>query len=572
MKVFKESYVFWVTVIILSVPTFWLLSPHLNSDSITGWGGDPYFCTFVMDKVSNQFALGLNPFQDKFWDIPFFYPAKRALAYSDPFILQGFLIYILEKFFQTNLFLSVNIVFILFFILSTIFAALFYFEVTKNRIGSVLAGWLWAFSLHHLSQSAHFQNTAGFGIPMALFFLFRVFSNPSWIYKVGLALSFFLLVCSNLYYFVFAEIAVGYAILYRIIIARSNSEKKKIIFQAGFALILAIAVSFPVLYRYLETRKMYPEFENARGIEEQVVFSARAGDYVSSLHDPVDYQRILPVVINLERIASPGLYTFAIVLCFILFHGYSRVFQKILPTRIFYFGLGLFILSALISSGLLIHKGFFSGLFELIPGIKNLRAIGRIGILVVLAECLFIALLFKYILHNIRTGENKRYRFLLGLFLFLIVALQVRERLSFRFREDKIKIDSEKVNASPIVQFLAIQKIGHVEFPVMEIDTKSDPDNHNNQYLLRSLFHHQPILNGYSGYTPSTHYNLNANAIQYFLKCSLPVDEYNSPLFQAKGLILNKDFRDIGHDELDCLKKQGFIKIVKQDGTVMFHK
>ncbi|MBE7410516.1 MAG: hypothetical protein L6Q54_09880 [Leptospiraceae bacterium] len=376
------------------IPTYWLLSPLINSDTITGWGVDPYFCTFVMDKVSGQFALGLSPFQSKFWDIGLFYPAIRTLAYSDPFILQGFLVFLLKTIFSVNLFTSANIVFALFFLLNFFCAFLLFYEISKNKNASIISSWLWAFSLHHLSQSSHFQNTSSFTIPLALYFTFKIFSNSKFIYKLGLALSFFLLACSNLYYFVFTEIAVGFTILFQLIFTKTFQMRKTILLRSTFSIMLAVLFSLPILYRYFESAKIYPEIENSRGsIADQMDFSARASDYFSSLHDPIEYKKILPTVTNIERIVSPGLYTFGISIIFILFQIFNRIFIKKYPSQIFYYGVGLLIFSSTIASGLLIDEENTTLLFQFIPGILNLRAIGRVGILIVLAECILIAIL-----------------------------------------------------------------------------------------------------------------------------------------------------------------------------------
>ncbi|MBE7410515.1 MAG: hypothetical protein L6Q54_09875 [Leptospiraceae bacterium] len=116
-----------------------------------------------------------------------------------------------------------------------------------------------------------------------------------------------------------------------------------------------------------------------------------------------------------------------------------------------------------------------------------------------------------------------------------------------------------------------MQKSNSGTFPILEIDTRNNLDEFVKNYFIRAMFHKEPIVNGYSRYLPETHYHLNHRSIQFLLNCAIQLNS-NSPILLAKGVIVNKEFKEFRKEEIDCLKQNHFTNYIIDEGTVLFYK
>lgn len=550
MKKFCIAFVF----ITLVSSSWYLLSPYISSETIPGWGLDPYFCVYVIKQVVSQLDLGIYPLESKFWDIPMFFPAKRVLAFSDPFILQGFFVFILQKIFSLSFFLSVNLVFVTFFLLNLIFCFLFYSVYIRSYFISIIAAWLWTFSVYFLVQSAHYQNTAAVGIVMTLYFSTKVNKKMNQYVFFWIPISFIVLVTSNLYNFVFTIFVIPSFWLFEIY-RKFNKQpltyKLIVIRNYLCSIFVSIFVTFPILYRYYETRQMYPEFLTQRNFWEQTYSSARLVDYVS-------------ITGNFERTAFPGLFTFLIFLVSLFIFFYFVISDKNSQTYPRYSTKGMVLVFVLLVLGSFLASGahWFPNLFqfvsEVVPGLSGLRAIGRAGVIVVLAECLAVGI-FLHIIYR----KNKFFLFLL---LCILVALQIHERLIHNFRNNQILIKNADIHKSKITHFLKGKK---GDLAIFEVS--SDGSQQIKFSLERGLFHELPIITGYSGFSPYSHYDV-FKIYGYLEKCNLDRLKNNKLLKHSHFIILHEKKQERLYSMVGCLEQLDFKTLIKNKNQTLFRK
>lgn len=101
-----------------------------------------------------------------FWDVPFMYPEKNVLAYSDNLIGSS-PIYILFRLLQLNSHHSYQLWYLAVTSLNYICAYYFLNYLFKNNKAAVLGAFVFAFSLALQSQLTHSQTFPRFAIPMA---------------------------------------------------------------------------------------------------------------------------------------------------------------------------------------------------------------------------------------------------------------------------------------------------------------------------------------------------------------------------------------------------------------------
>ncbi|MCB1192016.1 MAG: hypothetical protein KDK90_16340 [Leptospiraceae bacterium] len=546
--------------------TWYLLSPYLSKDTIPGWGIDPYFCVYVIKQVMEKFAFGIFPHQSTFWDIPMFFPSKHTLAFSDPFILQGILVYIFHKILSVDFFLSVNLAFAGFFLLNWMFCFLFYNVYVRSIFVSIVASWLWTFSLYFLAQSAHFQNTAAVGIVMTLYFSTKVNKKINVYTFLWIPISFLVLATSNLYNFVFTVYIIPPFWLFEIHRRFKNqSQKIKLVIIRNylFSIIISIVLTLPIFYRYYETRKMYSEFSMQRNFFEQVYSSSRLIDYFTNFSLPPFYQNWLPLPTHFERNAFPGLFSFLFfvssVLIFLYFWKYKKDLKYYSRQHIngMILTFLLFCLGVFLASGALLFPDLFQLVTHFVPGLSGLRAIGRAGMIVVLAECLGMGILLSLL--------SKQKKFTLLLLLCFMVGLQIFERLVPHFRHSQVNVTKSKIYNSRITNYL--KQKSPESFGVLELSP--DKEEQIKFSLERSLYHNHPILVGYSGFYPFSHEKL-PKTYEFLQKCDSNNSEFQIFFKNTKYIIIHKNIQELPVNIISCLGNLGFYRLLTDSEEVLF--
>ena len=153
-----------LVTLVLAFPTVRDIAGSLPSDL-----GDPALNAWIL--WYNTTAL---PFTEQWWNPPIFYPAGNILAYSEH--LFGISLISTPFYWLTgNAVVAYNITFLLTFPLSGLTAYVLCFELTQRRDASWLAGLAFAFAPYRMDHLPHVQVLASYWMPLGLFFLHRYY-------------------------------------------------------------------------------------------------------------------------------------------------------------------------------------------------------------------------------------------------------------------------------------------------------------------------------------------------------------------------------------------------------------
>jgi hypothetical protein len=458
--------------------------------SIPGFGLDPFFCMFVIHTNALKF-LALD-FQG-IVNLPFFYPKAHTLAFSDPLLFHSILYLVFYKIFEVKD-LCIRLMFFSFFILNWIACSVFLYQIRKKIITALFVGWLFAFSLFLQVQSAHYQNLIVFPIFLSIIPLFKLtLYNRS-----KFLLTFFgtfLMVISNLYFFIYGLIVFfSIAILYSIYRGRFFLIKSK---YAFFGCVVAGLFALPIIQYYYSVKIEYPEIVGVRNFDEKVSFSARPSDFFKVLYPPFLYFDLKKYFVSYEFERT----NFSGLLGMMIFTGLSLPYLKFTKFKtlkpqllsIFLFAIGVFLVS-----GPLIFPPIYKLASMIVPGLSEIRAVGRAGLIINIA---YVVSIFIFI------AIPKIKNFFYYTFITLVILILIGERITIdfptRFVQLNLPINEESL------QLVKDENIENIDTKSIFVLTETVEDFIRIPFYL-SIESGIATVNGYSGYNPSewNHTNL----------------------------------------------------------------
>jgi hypothetical protein len=509
-------------LVVLIATTVYLLSPFISTKTIPGWGDDPVFCVFTLGALAKQFSVGLTPWHEAFWDIPMFVPKRQVLALSDPLLLPGFLVFVFHHWLTLPLFLSVNIVFVVLLLLGWLSCWLLLRALGFSRNVAISGGWLWAFSPSILSQSAHFQNTMAFAIPLVLAGAVSTWHGK--IYGNLLVITGILFLgYSNLYYLYIASFALMAIVGVLFIGERSFLKAASVLGSFGVALFLCV----PIGAHYMGGgggSSIGASDERPFWLQQH--FAARLKDYFTSNLVHPWWTGILPVSENFERNAFSGISTlfFAIAGLIIGICPIIRRRKEVIDggALAVFVGCLLILVGCFFSSGPLFAESFYQHMRSWIPGFAEMRAVGRFGILVVLGEVVLSVIFLQFLARSRSSAIGK------WALVALIIFVQVFERVVPEYRRWQVSLQPDEISS--------ILSSHALEGAVWEI-SPGDSQATNLVAMRRALFHSHPIINGYSGYEPEG-YSLKSVSL-LSSDCQGFINHYNHLLQHAKLIVVH---------------------------------
>jgi hypothetical protein len=569
--------------LILIVVTLFLLIPFLDLSSLPGWGDDPIFCGYTLKTIALNFERGYWPWQDKFWNIDLFYPSRRVLAFSDPLILPGFLIYCLHSFLGIPLILSINILFVVFLTAGWLVCWRFFKALGVSSPVALGGGWLWAFSSHILSQSAHYQNSIAFAIPLILLGVVTCWretpkkwthvSNKYWYGTLICIVGILLISYTNLYYFYFSLIATAVVLIILYTFERKISK----VCGTLLPIVCTLPLVIPLIWRYFEVKRLYGAALSERPFWLQQHFAARVADYFSSnLVSPL-YNEIIPASVNFERNAFSGLITTIIALCSLPVGMYiickklctaSSFDSRIETVQCLGISISLITVGVLFSSGPLFAPYVYEQLRGILPGFSDIRAVGRIGILVVLGEVLLMITIADLLLKRVKNSRLNYDRVsftsanLLNISIVILFCLEIAERIVPSYQTWHISVENELQGKDPVLEMI---QDSATKGAVWELAPTSSA-NTNITALRRAIFHDRPLVNGYSGFEP-VEYSLN-DVDTLMTDCPLFISRYKKLLAVSK-LIALYGYPDKSKNSIrECLNRNNFTFWKEVDGVI----
>lgn len=412
------------------------------------------------------------------FDANIFYPERYTLAFSEPLIPPA-VIGMPMRWLGASPVLTYNLLLLLGFTLTAAATYALIKRFTGDHLAGLLAGSLFAFNSHTLTSVPHLQAQYAFWLPLAILGFDNLIRKRRTSDGLMLALFMTLSAFTSIYLAVIMAAAMGLVFVSRAPdwwSYRPVSFILQIIVVAG----LACAVVLFMLSPYFS---VFESHQVIRPIEMVSVLSASPSSYLASA-GRIHYSLWSRSFYQINSASLfPGMT--AVVLCLVAFAGRSNLLSGRRLRMFLIIGAGGFLLSLGPATPV------YTWLYRIFFPLQGLRAASRFGYLVLLS----VAALAGYGLSTLRQRwGGKRWPTVLAVGLIFVANLEaLRAPMGYTSFE----------GIPPIYQTLArtneAMVVVEMPFPPPGLIPR------NAAYMLASTVHWNPLLNGYSGFTPESY-------------------------------------------------------------------
>jgi hypothetical protein len=430
---------------------------------------DPPFSAWRLAWIARNLVQGGT----NLFDANIFWPSPRTLAFSDAMLVQGTLAVPLTALGFTPLELA-NLLTLLAMVLSGVAAYVLARRLSGHIGAALLAGLVFAFSPYRLDHLAHLELQWAFWIPLAVWAWHRMLDGGRWVDGMLCGVFVLLQLLSSIYYGLFLAttfvVLGGITFVQRWRTARGFPLSRPAL--AGLVLggvVLGLgATEYARPYRLAESRV------GERGIEETRRYSAKWSSFITTRPDNRVYGPLTGEWDEEEKRLHPGLTPVVL--------GAAAFVPAIPPAAIAYGASLLF--SADMAMGM--NGRIFPLLRKVIPQFRGLRAPARFGVLVQLCVAVLAALGLAQL--------TRRWPRMATPLVACALTLTVVE-----YSARPLALMGMPTKAPPIYKWLSLQPKGIVtlELPVPRPNALPEQDPY---YQYNSIFHWQPLVNGYSGH------------------------------------------------------------------------
>lgn len=532
---------------------------------------DTYFSVWIFGWQAHQLiADPVNLFQGNI-----FFPFPNTLAFSE-IILPGALLYLPLEYASGNPVWAYNLVVLLTFPLNAFAMYLYALDwfptagIGKPRedapakprtalyASAFLAGIIFAFCTYKMGELRHVQLLMAMFMPLTLMYVARFMRAPTFHNAFLTALFFALNALSSLYYAVFLAFAVALYVGLDLIRRRFKLARAHFVY-GGVALGIALLLVAPFLLPFFRLEREY-DFSAGRDAR---LFAARPASYVAA---PAS-QWLYGALTRAFYVASKGQPLFpGIVVLILAATGLVAMNVRKQMAWVFVFLLALmgFVLS--FGPDLLFDRGTdpflpfsmpYGYLARIVTPLKSLNAPARFVVLTMIALSLFSA----YGLHVLMRRAPRWGLAIAALACVLVLA----EYIPVPLRLLPVQAGA---NVSPAYLYLAQQPRGQavVELPMGEPNF-ADQDKHV-VYTYNSLYHRQPLVNGYSTFIPPEYYALVKEVREFPKKTAVRrLQEWG-----AQWLVVHSDRYENPTRLLKQLSKRTDLEHVQDFGDIWLYR
>jgi hypothetical protein len=467
-----------------AVAMTWPLAANL--DVAIAHPGDPLLVTWILDW--DYYGAAHAPLH--IFDAPMFVPFRYTLAFTEN--LFGIALLCLPlKLAGASPLLLYNLAVLLGFAGAGYAAALLARHVSGSALTGAMAGTFFAFVPWRFSHLTHLQHLWTLWLPILVLCLLRLREKPTFGRAAALAAVFVMNGLTNLHWLAFGLVAITWAALLM--------RERRIVILALAAIVTGLAILAPILWQYRTASRIYATRGDAAETEH---YSSQPRDWlIASMHSRLYGPLTNDGTVDPERWAFPGV--LAIVLA--AFAVITR-WQRIPMTALDRLLLVLTILFALLVPLIAFVTGSFFlarrtsihlalGIFLTLLGF-----IGSLGMHAQLGRFLFAT---TPLFQGIRAPA--RWAMIAYLGITILIALAPRRRIAalvvtalflFELRAAPIRYYLTTGETPAVYTWLAQQRD---VAPVLELPADQQ---HAYAYLYYQTVHHQPLINGVSGFTP----------------------------------------------------------------------
>ncbi|HXH11940.1 MAG TPA: hypothetical protein VNP04_19525 [Alphaproteobacteria bacterium] len=480
------------------------LATHIPAEPI-----EPLLNTWILAWGTQ--ALTTDPSQ--LFHANIFYPVERSLAFSEHLLgVQPIFapVYLLSG----NPLLAYNFLFLLAFALSGWAMFALVFAWTRAFGPSLVAGTLFTFAPGRLAQIGHIQLLNVFWTPLALLFVHRFLRERRWLDLLVFALFYWMQVLSSVYLGFMISIAVALYVGYYALVVDRTLLRLSLLPKALTFLIGSLLVLLPLHWPYFQVSEEWAishAFETLIRSDAYVYLSAEPLNYLSVPTFIAEmYRQAIRVCCPLaeqvginEKLLFPGM-VLPVLVVLGSFGKVALIDSTCVRTLRRSFWLILLLAFMLSLGPFLVILGRQTELplpyllfFHVIPGFRVIRAPARFALLVVLAASPLAALgacklcsMFQHWLPGKRLSAVVSLVVSAGLITLGLLELGLKPLPLAR-----MPISDE---IPEVYRWLAQERPG----PIVEIPLGIFQEY---EYLYYSTAHWLPLVNGVSGYIPSTY-------------------------------------------------------------------
>ena len=433
---------------------------------------DVYFNMWRLAWIAH--ALTTAPL--RLFDANIFYPEPRTLTYSDAMLVEGIfgtplLAAGLPPVLVHNLLLFGGIV------SSATGVFVLTRHLTRSASAGIVSGIIFAFVPYRFDHFMHLELQWTTWIPWAFWALHRTLEGGGWKYGALLGVFVSLQMLSSVYYGVFVIPLLGLVTLV-MLVPRLSARTVTVRDVAPLALGAVIGLLICGLYAqpYLATKREV----RGRAEDEIRLYSARTWSYLTATPDSMLYGKMFARRSRPEQRLFPG--GLAIVLAIV-----GLVRKEAVAIRVGY----VLAIAAAYDFSFGFEGYSYPFIVQHVAALNGFRALTRAGIFVIF----FLTVLAAYgyqALASERRAIGQRI-----LFAVVMVTLLVEYRIR------SMPLEQYPNEPPALYAWLAQQPKGIVaELPMPFLEAWPGPDP---RISYMSIFHWRPLVNGYSGYLPTSY-------------------------------------------------------------------
>jgi len=452
--------------------------------------GDPYLNLWIVGWGLRAWTTNpMSVLSGRVFDANIFFPAEGTLAYSDHLLLHALVlapVYALTH----NVVLCYNLLVIVSIALSGAAMHALARAVTGSTPAAFAAGLAWACWPYHTAQLLHVQLELLVFMPLALLCLHRVMARRRWRDAIALAICTALQAIASVYYGVMTAVVLGVASI-TLAIATGQWRSRRLWIQIAAATALSALLAAPALIPYARSQQ-------AEGFGRTLV---EAANHSASLES---YAQVPPANLAygrtgllLPRPPTPGqrdrqgvedqLFPGVVISLLAILGFVTSIRRDARPLAAT--AAALAIAGFILSLGPEGFRTIYAALHDNLFGFQAIRVPARFAVVAMLGVVLLGALGMRAVLAWLQRARPS----LVTLAPFVLIAL-----IGAEYVNAPLPLAAAPPLTTPVGQWLA-----HEPTPGAVVHLPLGSDFENTPFMVQSLEHGRPIVNGYSGQRPA---------------------------------------------------------------------
>ncbi len=442
--------------------------------------GDPYLNVWIlgwgMHAWTHDPASVLN---GRVFDANIFFPTPGSLTFSDHLLLQSFLlapVYALTN----NVVLCYNLLLLLSLAASGLAMHALIRGITGSAGAALIAGLAWACWPYRTAHLLHLQLQSLYFLPLALLALHRVASARQWRDAFALGGVAALQAISSVYYGVMTALALAASAI-ALASASGQWRSRRYWSRMAVAGVVGAALIAPVAWPYWRTQQREGF---GRNLYEAAAHAATTQSYTQVPPDNLIYGKtgLLPL-----RPPAPGdrdrrhvehqMFPGFVLLCFAVLGTWRGWRSDSRPVVVS--GLTLLIVGGVLSLGPEGARPIYALVADWVFGFQAIRAPARFAVIAMAGLC---------VLGGVGIARGR-----LPQSALVVVAIA----LLAEYANAPLHFVPAPVASSAADRWLKAQEPGSVIYLPLPLDKE------NSRFMVQSLEHRRPIVNGYSGQRPA---------------------------------------------------------------------